>query len=104
MPGSLSRAIEEISGSIGRVQTSSTRRCPKDVSLPMTNGRALPSDVGCIFFGNRPLTKVHIWGQWVLEQVSRTTNKYQFGKVIVGKNQKDTIEIPGCSLETLERD
>jgi hypothetical protein len=49
-------------------------------------------DDGCIFCGNRPLTKEHILGQWVLEHVSRTTNKYQFGKVILGKKQKDTTE------------
>jgi hypothetical protein len=58
----------------------------------MTKGRALPNNDGCTFCGNRPLTKEHIWGQWVLEHVSRTTNKYQFGKVILGKNNKDTTE------------
>jgi hypothetical protein len=49
-------------------------------------------DDGCIFCGNRPLTKEHIWGQWIPEHVSRTTNKNQFGRVILGKKQKGTTE------------
>jgi hypothetical protein len=70
-----------------------TCRLDEGVSLQMTKGRAQPnSQPGCIFCGGRPLSKEHIWGQWVLEHVPRTTNKYNFGKIVVGKNPKDTTE------------
>ncbi len=47
---------------------------------------------GCIFCGNKPLTKEHIWGQWITEYVSRTTNKYAFGHVVAHKKPEDNIE------------